>query len=220
MPPINLFCDRANLHNEADVEQNFARRLIERLGYDDSQIRPKDSLTRLSVGRVRGRPANYRPDFAMKVGRRIRWIFEAKAPTENLDDHIWQPRGYCAVLNGQFEGENPVEFFILSNGIRTRLYRWDYNDPVLDMNFTDFDEGNGKYIQLVERLSPATLASAGAATTPAGPTHVLEKRSISDVNAAFGWCHQHIYRTDAISQSAAFTEFVKVVFLRLRTHNQ
>jgi type I restriction enzyme M protein len=35
------------------------------------------------------------------------------------------------------------------------------------------------------------------------------------VNAAFSWCHQHIYRKGDISQAAGFEEFVKVVFLKL-----
>ena len=37
----NLFCDHSDLRNEADVEQNFVRRLIETLGYSDKVIRPK-----------------------------------------------------------------------------------------------------------------------------------------------------------------------------------
>jgi len=32
----NQFCQLADLKNEADVEQSFARRLIEFLGYEDS----------------------------------------------------------------------------------------------------------------------------------------------------------------------------------------
>jgi type I restriction enzyme M protein len=35
------------------------------------------------------------------------------------------------------------------------------------------------------------------------------------VTAAFAFCHQHIYRKDDISQSAAFTEFVKLISLKL-----
>ena len=37
----NLFCDHNDLRNEADVEQIFARHLIEEFGYSDKAIRPK-----------------------------------------------------------------------------------------------------------------------------------------------------------------------------------
>lgn len=48
-----------------------------------------------------------------------------------------------------------------------------------------------------------------------GPTLSLQKGSLSEVNAAFVWCHQHIYKKDSISQSDAFTEFVKLISLKL-----
>ena len=73
----NQFCQLADLKNEADVEQSFARRLIEFLGYSDNQIRPKDSLTQLTVGGMRGVEAQYRPDFAIKINEKVRWIYEA-----------------------------------------------------------------------------------------------------------------------------------------------
>ena len=39
--------------------------------------------------------------------------------------------------------------------------------------------------------------------------------NLSEVNQAFAWCHQHIYRKDNISQSEAFSEFVKLISLKL-----
>ncbi len=83
----NLFCDHSDLRNEADVEQNFARRLIEALGYSDTAIRPKAALEELSIGEV-GEAEWHRPDFAMKAAGHIRWMLEAKAPTEQLGRHF------------------------------------------------------------------------------------------------------------------------------------
>ena len=80
----NLFCDHRDLRNEADVEQNFARRLIETLGYSDRDIRPKAALEELSVGRL-SNARMHRPDFAMKSRGHIRWVLEAKTPGERLD---------------------------------------------------------------------------------------------------------------------------------------
>lgn len=72
----NLFCDDGDLRNEADVEQSFARRLIEALGYTDRTIRPKAALEELSVGIIAAK-SKYRPDFAMKAANHIRWVLEA-----------------------------------------------------------------------------------------------------------------------------------------------
>jgi type I restriction enzyme M protein len=213
MTKKNQFCEFDDLSNEADVEQIFVRRLIEFLGYQDNQIRPKDSLTKLIVGGMRGKTAIYKPDFAMKLNDKVRWIFEAKSPAENLGDHIWQPRGYCDLLNGQYKSENPIRYFVLSNGIKTRLYQWDVTDPLLELDFDDFTSGNKRFSQLIDFLSPRSFANSKSKIQET--LHRLEKRPLEDVNSAFAWCHQHIYKKDNISQAAAFTEFVKVVFLKL-----
>ncbi len=210
----NLFCRLDDLMNEADVEQIFARRLIEYLGYEDRQIRPKDSLTKLTVGGMRGTEAQYRPDFAIKVGNQVRWILEAKSPNEDLDHHLWQPRGYCTLLNGQYRTENPVLYFVLSNGFKTRLYQWDVNDPIVELDFDEMDKSKLGFQKLVDYLSSDKFARPRASEMD-GDMHRLEKRPLEDVNAVFAWCHQEIYKKDNISQAAAFTEFVKVVFLKL-----
>lgn len=96
--------------------------------------------------------ALYRPDFAVKVGRDIRWILEAKSPAEDLDRHVAQPRSYCTILNGEFLNSNPVQYFVLTNGHSTRLYQWDYNAPLLELSFEDFTDGNQKYDELKKFL--------------------------------------------------------------------
>lgn len=211
---FNLFCRADDLINEADVEQIFLRRLIEYIGYEDHQVRPKDSLTQLTVGGMRGNEAQYRPDFAVKIGDHVRWIVEAKSPSENLDRYIWQPRGYCSLINGQYRDDNPVKYFLLSNGTKTRLYQWDINEPILELDFEELIEGNDKFNQLTTLLSQTSFISRRVVQTE-GDIHKLEKRPIEDVNTAFAWCHQEIYKKDNISQAAAFTEFVKVIFLKL-----
>ena len=216
MSKTNLFCSLDDLINEADVEQIFARRLIEHIGYEDHQIRPKNSLTELAVGEIQGTEAQYRPDFAVKIKNQVRWILEAKSPSENLDRHVKQPREYCCLINGQYHTENPVHYFVLSNGIKTRLYQWDVNDPILELDFEDIVDTNEKFGRLVSRLSSDSFSPSSADySTTNTDIHRLEKRSLEDVNAAFAWCHQEIYKKDNINQAAAFTEFVKVVFLKL-----
>ena len=130
----NMFCSFDDIHNEADVESLFIDRLLRYLNYSDDSVRRKDSLSNLVVGGMRGLPQReYRPDYAIKKHRRIRWIIEAKAPDEDLDHHIWQAKGYCMLINGEYHDSNPTQFYVLTNakkheytaGIGMRIYlRW------------------------------------------------------------------------------------------------
>lgn len=211
----NMFCDSNDLHNEDDVETLLLDRLLVHLGYRDSQIRRKNSLSELSLGRIRGiAETRYRPDYAISLDNEIRWIIEAKAPDEELTHHIAQPRQYCVVLNGQYEDRNPLEYYLLGNGLLTRLYKWDVNRPILELSFQDFVPGNAHLARLTDILHPSAFHVVPIVRDP-GTIFVLRKEGIEEVNAAFAWCHQCIYRKDNLSQAAAFEEFVKVVFLKL-----
>ena len=209
----NKYCDIDVLRNEADVEQNFVRRLLEDLGYSDAEILPKHSIDSLSVSMRGHAQAKYKPDFGLKVKRKIRWIVEAKARSESLDLHEWQPRAYCVLLNGATRAEGSVKYYLLTNGEHTRLYDPGINAPLLELKFMDFVRGNKKFDELRVLLSrDRILDDASNAITP---KIRLEKKTLSEVNAAFAWCHQHIYRKDDISQSDAFSEFVKLIALKL-----
>lgn len=210
----NKYCSVDVLRNEADVEQNFLRRLLEDLGYSDSEILPKQSLDSLTVGGMRGHAKRkYKPDFGLRAKRKVRWIAEAKARDEKLNEHEWQPRTYCMLLNGNRKNEKPVKYHLLTNGDETRLYDPNLNEPLIEMRFSDFVNGNKKFERLRSLIERSNILNAPPEDT--APTLKLEKRSLSDVNAAFAWCHQHIYRKDDISQSEAFTEFVKLIALKL-----
>jgi type I restriction enzyme M protein len=212
--PANKFCELDNLSNEASVEQFFVSRLLPDLGYRDHQIKPKTSLQELVVS-LGVRRMKYKPDYALEVGHRVRWVLDAKSPDESLDDHIEQCSGYCLALNRGYDIENPVRYFVLTNGLTTRVYEWDRDDPILELGFEDFQDGNLRYQQLQYLLKPEQFSPRTITPSPDGPTHTLRKREISEVNADFAWCHQFIYRKDNLSQSAAFVEFVKLIFLKL-----
>lgn len=187
----NLFCDHGTLRNEADVEQNFARRLIEALGYSDKAIRPKAALEELSIGNV-GETQWHRPDFAMKAAGHIRWVLEAKAPTEQLGKHFKQADDYCEALNNSYVNEGPVRFFVLSNGLETNIYRPGNEQPVLTMGFKQFVKGNADYQKLKEWLRPAAFSTGGSKSKEQQTIH-FTKPSIAEVNHVFAKCHQHIH---------------------------
>ena len=208
----NIFCNRGDLRNEADVEQNFARRLIESLGYADKAIRPKAALEELSIGPLGG-AKKYRPDFAIKASAHIRWILEAKAPSERLDNHFDQAQGYCEAINNSYAKANPVRYFILTNGVETRIYEAGTTVPILTLKFKHFIENNTGYRSLREMLRPG-MFSGNATPADADVIHFM-KPSIAEVNHVFAKCHQHIHQSDHISQAKGFEEFVKLITLKL-----
>lgn len=211
----NSYCALSDLSNEADVETFFVSPLIlSGLGYNKKQLQLKKSIEELKVSRGR-RKVLYRPDFAAKVGKHIRWICDAKTPTEDLDDWLGQCMSYCHEINSRYPaGENPVEFFVLTNGLRTRVYKWDSNTPILELKFSDFLKGNKKFELLKSMLAPTVFQSL-TKKAPAGETLTLRKKTANDLNADFAWCHDQIHKKDALSYTAAFMEFVKLIFLKL-----
>ena len=209
----NLFCDHSDLRNEADVEQNFARRLIEYLGYSDKSIRPKASLESLTPGQV-GSAGLTKPDFAMKADGHIRWVLEAKAPTEVLDHHLGQAQGYCRAINDSYSWPKPVRWCVLTNGLETRVYRIDSPQPEITLTFQACSPENSDFKWLVDTLRPDAFTWNGASIDDSDSIHFV-KPSLAEVNLVFANCHQYIHNTDALSQAAGFVEFVKLITLKL-----
>jgi type I restriction enzyme M protein len=209
----NKYCSYVALQNEADVEQSLVRRMLEDLGFADREIRPKDSLETLTIGGMRGMPQQrYRPDFALVVDGSVRCVIEAKEPNADLDEHQWQVRAYAVLLNGEAPEERPVRHYLLTNATETRVYHVDRNRPLFTLPFTSLTDGNAQFDELRSLLSRETIVARG---DPSLDTMAMQRPSIADVNGAFSWCHQHIYRKDNISQSDAFSEFVKLISLKL-----
>lgn len=208
----------ADLGNEATVEQFFVARLLKDLGYKDSQIKPKATIDELKISKGR-KSEKWRPDYAVTVGAKVRWICEAKGVEENLDDWVGQSQSYCLALNST-QSDNPVEYFMLTNGVTTRVYRWDDATPLAEASFGDFVDGNQAYLTIRHLLAPGAFKTAPASAPVANGEHVLRRRSVSDLNADFAWAHRLIYKRDNLSYNAAFMEFVKVIFLKLHSDRE
>ncbi|OLS50191.1 hypothetical protein BV379_19150 [Rhodovulum sulfidophilum] len=162
---------------------------------------------------MRGRrQALYRPDFALVVSGAVRCLVEVKEPGANLDDHEWQVRAYAVLLNGEALDDRPVRYYLLTNGTETRVYHTDRNRPLFTVPFTGFAEGTARFDEMRGLLGRNSIVTNVGRSTE---TLEMERPTISEVNAAFSWCHQHIYRKDNISQSDAFSEFVKLISLKL-----
>jgi type I restriction enzyme M protein len=209
----NKFGRLADLRNEATVEQFFVNRLLRDLGYKDADIKPKSSLDELTLN-LGHRRVKYRPDYALLLDKRVRWICEAKGPEESLDDWVGQCTNYCLELNRGHQ-DNPVEYFMLTNGVTTRLYRWDQAEFLAEANFHHFVDGNQCYGRMRALLDPMSLRRAAESAPGGGKRLVLRRRTVSDLNTDFAWAHRLIYRRENLSYTAAFMEFVKLIFLKL-----
>lgn len=209
----NKFGRLADLGNEATVEQFFVNRLLRDLGYKDEQIKPKSSLDELVLNLGRRR-VKYRPDYALLIDKRVRWICEVKGPEENLDNWVGQCSSYCLELN-RGQQDNPVEYFVLTNGVTTRVYRWDQADFLTEANFHHFVDGNQRYDRVRALLAPTSLQGATEPAPSERQRVILRRRTVSDLNADFAWAHRLIYKKENLSYTAAFMEFVKLIFLKL-----
>ena len=214
-PVRNMFCHFSDLDNEASVESFFVSRLIADLGYQDSQVAPKRSLDELAVGRGRRRE-QYKPDYGLFFNNVPRCIVDAKSVNEDLDKWIEQCSGYCLALNRKYEQGNPVRYFLLSNGRSTVLYEWDKDEPLIELDFSDFVHGSAKYAHLktiigastVATSEPTPMASESAAFRFARPTTARARQ-------LFTTCHKAIWKSEGYGPGPAFMAFVKLMFVKL-----
>jgi type I restriction enzyme M protein len=202
------------------VETFFVSRLLAEIGYKDSQIQTKQSLERLTVGRGRRRE-QYRPDYALVVKNRVRCVVDAKSTDADLDNWIEQCSGYCLALNRKFPGdENPVRYFMLTNGIASKLYEWDSDVPVVVLDFSEFDVGNEKFQKLRALLSPAKIiASRPDASTKSSFNFEYIRPTSEWARHIFASCHNTI-RKSGYGPGPAFMQFVKIMFVKLYADRQ
>jgi len=208
----NLYCRLDSLSNEASVEKFFIDRMLDDLGYRDSQIQTKKSISELTVSLGGAKTVRYKPDYALTLRRKPKWVLDAKGTNEDIEKWVPQCSGYCLALNQTFTSENPVEYFVLTNGLATNVYRWDNKNPILELNFSDFDVGNPKYEQLKGLLGAANLATPQSVESH---TFNFERPTPQTMKTLFAACHRAIWKSEGSSPTAAFLEFTKLMFVKL-----
>ena len=82
----NMFCNIADLSNEAYVESLFVDRLLKALDYPDNRVCRKESISDITIGRG-SKKENYRPDYVLldSVGKPI-IVIDAKSPEETPEE--------------------------------------------------------------------------------------------------------------------------------------
>jgi type I restriction enzyme M protein len=209
----NKYCRSTDLSNEASVESFFIIRLLADLGYEDREIKPKRSIDEVSVARGRQRES-YKPDYLLTAGGRPRWLIDAKATDEDIEAYTYQGAGYALGVNRRF-ADSPLRFYMLSNGLLTRVYAWDQADAVLSLRFADFAEGNPRYEALRGLLGAGAARTGWATQAPTTAGRVLRRPTLDEVQRAFLRCHRIIWKAEKMSPQAAFLEFAKLLFVKL-----
>lgn len=212
----NKFCRSSDLTNEASVESFFVLRLLADLGYRDGEIRPKKAIQELRIPKGRKREP-YKPDYLLVAQKKPRWLIDAKAVTEKIEDWTYQCAGYALLVNRKYD-DRPLKFYMLTNGLLTRVYAWDQEEAVLSLRFADFIDGNAKF-ETLKKLLGADEARAGFSDnsdhkSPA-EGHALTRPTMDVVKRAFARCHQIIWKAEKLSPQAAFLEFAKLLFVKL-----
>jgi type I restriction enzyme M protein len=203
----NKYCRSTDLSNEASVESFFVMRLLADLGYEDREIKPKRSIDGVSVARGRKREL-YKPDYLIVAGR-PRWLIDAKATNEQIEDYTYQGAGYALGVNRRFT-DSPLRFYMLTNGLLTRVYAWDQEEAVLSLRFADFADGNRKYEALRGLLGAAVARDGWSTSTPPARGRILRRPTLDEVQRAFLRCHRIIWKAEKMSPQAAFIEFAKL----------
>lgn len=204
----NAYCKLEDLSNEASVESFFINRLLKDLGFKDSQIKTKESLKKLKV--FEGSKSKfYKPDYCIVLNKKPKFLIDAKSIEENIEDYVGQCAFYALMLN-RSDNTKPLEYFILSNGLKTALFKWDSDKPLMELDFSDFQPGNenfkkfSSYIEDIKK-SKKTVHSLK-----------LMKLPVNDLKELFQKCHDKIWKKEKIGPTKAFYEFSKMIFVKMK----
>ena len=212
----NDFCRRSNLTNEASVENWFVDRLVASLGFDEEDILIKTSIREFKVGQG-SRSSLYKPDYVLLINGFPTVVIDAKHPDESIDDWTSQCSSYCLELNKLYE-YNPVEYFLLTNGLTTKVYRWDVAKPLIEMRFEEFVKGNELLTELKAAISKQALQPLDGAKRKdlMESPFDLRETSLDEMAAIFMKLHRNIWETEKKTPSAAFQELMKIVFIKIK----
>ncbi|QRF60242.1 type I restriction enzyme HsdR N-terminal domain-containing protein [Variovorax paradoxus] len=145
--------------NEADVREEVLAPLIWRLGYQTGtvhnvrrELELRYSRTQLGREKATDPPLRGKADYILEAGGKVRWVIEAKAPSEVLDELIeaqaWSYANHPDVR---------AVYFLVTNGRLFRLYvtnRGPDAPPALEFQFEELE---ARMQAILNTLAPASL---------------------------------------------------------------
>lgn len=212
----NMFCDLADLRNEAAVEALFVDRLLNALKYPDNRVRRKESIEEIVIGRGR-RKEKYKPDYVLlDSSARPIVVIDAKGPKVKPDNYHYQVSAYALYLNQKFSDKNPVIYTTLTNGSVFIVYPWDSDRAIFFLRFEDFVDGNAKFLELRSNLSFSAFNQVAATKD----VFDFCRPGLNTLKKVFNDCHNLIWKKEKISPTDAFYEFCKIMFIKIREDNK
>lgn len=205
-------CEKDCLTNEASVEMFFLNRIIEYLKWDDKKIRPKESIETFTVGE--GRKSNkYKPDYILLADDGLPYIvIDAKSTYEDIHNYIYQCASYSLMLN---QDRETVQYFILSNGYLTEIYRWKGGSPILSISFEDFYEKSTVFNQFIELILESK--SGKSIQEKKEEFMTIKQTNKEEAQKLFKKCHKYIWSSEKCGVNFAFMQFVKLIFLKMQS---
>jgi type I restriction enzyme M protein len=207
----NKYCKISDLYNESDVEQKFIIRLLKDLNFKDSQIKTKKDIKDLIIGKGR-KKEKFRPDYLIFLKNKPKLIIDAKNPITDKDitKFEYQLSSYAIQTNQEFKGNNPLNYFIISNAYTTSLYKWDESEPIIILEFEDFVDNNKKFNRFKEIIEEIKKFKT------IKPPLKLIKLPVKDLKDLFNKCHNKIWKKEKIGPTKAFYEFSKIIFIKMK----
>lgn len=208
---INMFGDLSNIKTHADVAAEFVEPLIKDLGYPSDRIQRDQSVSELTVANG-SQLSQHRPDVVLQsADDEPAIIIEVKNPGESHLAGVAQALGYAHELNKAYPGRNPVEYCMITNAKHLGLWRWDNNDPILELEFGEFTSGDERYVQL------KSIVSYGAVrTNSAAGLFAFKRPTVAELQKTLKACHDIIWKRESLDPATAFSEFAKLLFVKLR----
>ena len=210
----NKFCEKTALRNESDVEQFFVVQLLKDLGYKDTNILTKHAIPAYIIGKGQ-KQQKHIPDYQVRVGKTPVMIVEVKHPEKSISRGcITEAQDYATVVNRGFIGNNPIQYVLATNGIKTSLAKVDENRTLINLKFEDFVNGNIKYKTLQNFLSFQSLKKP----PNRDGEEIFEFRTpdLKELKGIFKQAHDLIRRKQKIGPKKAFYEFTKLLFVKMK----
>jgi len=113
---------------------------------------------------------------------------------------------------------NPVEFYLLTNGDSTKLYKWDRGKPLIEMAFGDFVIGNLAFATLKGLISKSALKTLSRQKRDEldEADFELQPVSLDEISPIFYKLHDYMREKEKKTPAAAFMELMKIVFVKIK----
>lgn len=211
----NMICDSGLLSTEASVEELFVHPLLKELGFSDKELKFKESIDSITIANGR-KYSNYKPDYVAVIEKIPVLVIDAKSVTEKVEKWEKQGASYCLELNKNYEFD-PVQYYCISNGLKTVVYKWNSNRPIIECDFGDFVKGNSKFKTFKEIIGRVNLSKGLKETRQKIDDSRFLFNTISSAEASemFQKLHKKIWIDEQKSPSAAFSELIKLIFVKL-----